>query len=197
MQRYDFLSTYCLRYPPFWPRKGLCGERNIRSWRKEITTGSRSVAFYTLPPHLLMLKVRMIYTPYYISRQQRLLGNEKVGIRSYKRWKCSEKSLILARKRKVSYVFIVKGRSCSHDENLNKRGLPAQSWKLISHFWGLKAPHFESQFVIVASSFSSFLYLGACYGYFAKRERNKIGKIQSWKIRKQILSLPKIVYRKH
>jgi len=74
---------------------------------------------------------------------------------------------------------MVKGRSFSHDENLNKRGLPAQSWKLISHFWGLKAPHFESQFVIVASSFSSFLYLGACYGYFAKRERNKIGKIQS------------------
>ena len=122
MQRYDFLSTYCLRYPPFWPRKGLCGERNIRSWRKEITTGSRSVAFYTLPPHLLMLKVRMIYTPYYILRQQRLLGNEKVGIRSYKRWKCSEKSLILARKRKVSYVFIVSVRLYHRD------GTSLRSW---------------------------------------------------------------------
>jgi len=123
MQRYDFLSTYCLRYPPFWPRKGLCGERNIRSWRKEITTGSRSVAFYTLPPHLLMLKVRMIYTPYYISRQQRLLGNEKVGIRSYKRWKCSEKSLILAHRHKVDKVFIVRTQTYAHDEKF------VPSWK--------------------------------------------------------------------
>ena len=43
-------------------------------------------------------------------------ATKKVEIRSYKRWKCSEKSLILARKRKVSYVFIVSVRLYPHDE---------------------------------------------------------------------------------
>ena len=50
MQRYDFLSTYCLRRQRFRSNKGLWGKRNVSYWSREASTGSRTVVLlYPIP----------------------------------------------------------------------------------------------------------------------------------------------------
>ena len=199
MQRYDFLSTYCLHRQRFRSNKGLWGKRNVSYWSREASTGPRTVVLlYPIPLLTASESSIVVYAILYTTptkatgqRKKSKSGATNVGNTARKVW-FWHTGIRLAKFSSWEHKRTLTMKSMYHRDRtfvfsrwkFKQKELACAKLETYKSFLGTEAPHFKRQFVVVAYSFSSFLHIGAYCGYLAKRERNKIGKIQSWKIQK-------------